>query len=315
MDKTAKISADTRVTILMGVHNGAMHLPEQLRSIAAQTHADWHLIASDDRSCDDSRKILDEFARRHPGRVSVRNGPAQGFSANYMCLIRRITPHDGYICFADQDDIWMPEKLARGLALLAANGTHPALACGRRWVWQAARGYKQASATLKRPFSLRNALIENIASGNTIMLNPAAARIAQMAARRTGPVFAHDWWLYLLMAGSGGSVIFDNRTPALLYRQHAGNVIGAGRTPGQQIRRKIGVLKGEFANRVDTNLKALSAVADMLTPDAQKLLQDFAKARSHRGIRRLTALRAVALYRQKWMHTLGFWGAASLGRI
>ncbi len=303
------------VTILMGVHNGARHLPAQLASIARQSISDWHLICSDDRSTDASRALLDDFAALHGNKVSVISGPGRGFSANYMALIADLPQDVGHVCFADQDDIWLPDKLERSLDALRHSGVTPTLSCGRHMYWFPDTGRRIASPRFHRPFTLRNALIENVASGNTVMLNPAAAALAQRAARRTGAVFAHDWWLYLLLTGCGGTVIFDNGPPSILYRQHGKNSIGAGVGPAAQIMRKLGVLKGLFSNRIDGNLAALSAVPDLLTPDAFEICQNFAIARRAKGLSRLTKLRRVGPYRQGRAATLGFWGAASLGRV
>ena len=207
------------VTILMGVHNGAAYLPDQLQSIAAQTHTNWLLKCSDDGSTDDSRDILALFGDKHDGKVCTSTGPQDGFSANFMSLIRLLPEKTGHISFADQDDIWQTDKLVRGMDALAQSGEVPTLYCGKSWYWYPKTGRKHPSKSINRPPSFRNALIENVASGNTILLNPAAARLARNGAQRTGTVFAHDWWLYLLITGAGGKVIFDTGDPSLLYRQ------------------------------------------------------------------------------------------------
>lgn len=315
MTQKPHISPPPSVTILMGVFNGAAHLPAQLDSIASQTHPDWHLICSDDGSTDDSVDIIHRFAQVHPGRVTLRHGPGKGFSENYMSLIRGLPVDPGYLCFADQDDVWLREKLMRGLQCLDRAGGRPALTCGRRAAWDPARNRIALSPRLNRPFNLRNALIENVAPGNTTMLNPAAGKIARLAAQRTGKVFAHDWWLYLLLTATGGEVVFDNERPTILYRQHGGNAIGSGQSLGQQIRRKLGVLQGLFARRMDQNLAALACMDELLTPEAREICRKFAQARQFHAPARLWALRQIAPYRQSHSHTLGFWGAASLGLV
>ena len=63
------------VAIVMAVKDGARHLPEQLASIAAQSHADWSLHVSDDGSDDDSLAILQAFADQTPARVTIAEGP------------------------------------------------------------------------------------------------------------------------------------------------------------------------------------------------------------------------------------------------
>ena len=315
MERQPIISTQPRVTILMGVYNGAAFLPAQLASIAGQSHRNWHLICSDDGSDDHSVKILEHFARDHPERITLRIGPQRGFSANYMAMIAELDAEPGLVCFADQDDLWSPDKIARALDMMPSTHNHPTLYCGRHQLWFAERNRVQASAVARHPCGLKNALAENVASGNTFLLNPAAARLARQAARRTGPVFAHDWWLYLMISGCGGQVIFDNGPPRILYRQHAGNTIGAGRSLTAQMRRKIDVLKGEFLARIEGNLAALEAVDDLLTPDARAIMREFAAARRLNGIARIKALRRVGPYRQSWAGNLGFWGAASLGRV
>ena len=303
------------VTILMGVLDGATYLPAQLASIAGQSHANWHLVCSDDGSTDASLALLARFARDHPGRVSLRDGPARGFSANYMQMLRALDVRPGHVALADQDDIWLPDKIACALDLLAGAGDTPTLYCGRRLSFHATQRRMYASALPRHPPGLRNALAENIASGNTIVMNPAMAALARQAALRTGAVFAHDWWLYLLATACGGRVIFDSGPPKVLYRQHGGNAIGAGRSLRQQLRRKIGVLRGEFRDRVGGNLAALAAIADLLEPEALEAVLSFALARQRSGVGRMLALRRLGLYRQGLGGTLGFWGAASLGRV
>src|ERR1035437_5104441 len=50
-----------RVSIIMNVRNGASFLREALDSVMAQTFQDWELIVWDDRSTDDSSRIVAEY--------------------------------------------------------------------------------------------------------------------------------------------------------------------------------------------------------------------------------------------------------------
>jgi glycosyltransferase involved in cell wall biosynthesis len=109
-----------RVTVLMAVRDGAAHLEAQLHSIAAQRGVDWRLVASDDGSGDDSPAILARFAAAHPGRVRLMQGPRQGTTANFLALLAATGADDGWLAFSDQDDIWLPDKLARATAAMKA---------------------------------------------------------------------------------------------------------------------------------------------------------------------------------------------------
>lgn len=307
---------DQQVTILMGVYSGAEVLPAQLASIADQTHEDWSLVCSDDGPDDGGPAQIRAFAQEQRQNVHLSRGPGAGFSANYMAMIRELPSDIGMVSFADQDDVWMPDKLARGVAMLrdVPEGT-PALYCARRMLWDPNRDSRQPTAPYLRAPSFRNALIENIAPGNTVVLNAAAARLARAAARRTGAVFAHDWWLYLLITGAGGVVLADPGPPCLLYRQHGANVIGGGEGARAQVRRKWQVLRGAFGERMRGNLEAMQAVSDLLTPEARAQVRTFAEARDAGVLSRMAGLARVAPYRQTRLASCGFWGAALLGRV
>jgi glycosyltransferase involved in cell wall biosynthesis len=184
------------VTILMGVRNGAAHLDEQLDSFAAQQDVGWRLIASDDGSVDGSRAILERFAARfEQGRVSTIDGPKCGFAANYLSMLRHLPPDPGALAFSDHDDVWLPERLKLGAsALEGAEG--PVLYCSRTFVTSKDLSRRRLARGCPRPPGFRHALVQNVAAGNTILANPAAARLLVAAARRTETVVAHDWWAY-----------------------------------------------------------------------------------------------------------------------
>lgn len=304
---------EVKVQILMGVHEGDDHLETQLNSLAEQTHRNWDLLASDDSTTTNSRARLGDFARAVSQPVHVLDGPKQGFAANYLHLIRKAEP--GWIAFADQDDLWLPDKLERAVGMLKEHPSdQPALYCARIATWDGAERQIPSPALARTP-GFRNALIENVAQGNTILLNPAATALAKLGADRVGSVFTHDWWLYLLIAGSGGQILFDQGPPALLYRQHANNVIGAGHGLRAQMMRKIAVLRGAFADRIELNISALIACQELLTTENFAQLQGFAVARKKTLPARLAAFKRLGLYRQRRLGTLGFWGAALFGRV
>ena len=108
------------IAILMGCRDGARFLPEQLASIAAQSHRNWRLVASDDGSTDATRGILAAFRDAQGAeRVEIRDGPRRGFAANYLRLAGDPAIRADWYAFADQDDVWHPDRLARGARGLA----------------------------------------------------------------------------------------------------------------------------------------------------------------------------------------------------
>jgi glycosyltransferase involved in cell wall biosynthesis len=102
-----------RVSVIMNVRNGASFLHEALDSVVAQTFQDWELIVWDDWSTDDSSKIVAEY--RDP-RIRYFLSPEDtplGEARNNA--IRQATGE--WLAFLDQDDIWLPRKLQRQMAL------------------------------------------------------------------------------------------------------------------------------------------------------------------------------------------------------
>ena len=304
-----------RIDILMGVYNGETHLPAQLASIASQNYRNWHLTCSDDGSTDNSLRVIDGFVRQYPGQLTLRTGPGKGFAANFLSMLAGLPDNNQFVGFADQDDVWHAEKISHAIACMKNHDDQPALYCGRRTIWWPETERRINSPTRNRTCNFRNALIENIASGNTIVLNPIAARLAKEAAEQVEGVFAHDWLLYLLVTGAGGTVIFDNGPPLILYRQHGGNAIGAAGGLQAQLNRKIGVLQGKFKHRIDRNLQALKTLGHMLTDENWQLLSEFSAARNQRLTGRIHSLSRTGVFRHDRNGTIGFWGAAALGRV
>lgn len=110
-------------------------------------------------------------------------------------------------------------------------------------------------------------------------------------------------------------VIHDNGPPVVMYRQHAANVVGAGRGFQSQIQRKRAVLKGNFVRRVSMNMDGLNTARDRLTPENAQLLDRFTTARAKRGMTKAWSMHQLGVYRQHALGTLGFLEAAALGRV
>ena len=301
------------VAILLATYNGAENLAEQLDSFATQSHLPALILVSDDGSTDATRDILDAFATAHPAlRVQVLDGPKQGSSANFLSLLARCPAHIDMACFADQDDVWLPEKIARAVAHLGAST--PQLYCAHTWECDADLSNRRLSRSPRKPPGFRNALVQNIAAGNTIMLNRAALDLARAAAARTRKVAVHDWWVYQLMTGAGAQVIFDPE-PVLLYRQHAGNLIGANRGLLATLHRLRHLFTGTFRDWNNTNIAALEQSSDHLAPENLQLLRRFATGRAQ-GLRgRIAMLRDTGVYRQGMLGQTSLRLATLLGRL
>lgn len=310
-DQTAR-----RVHILLALYNGEAHLGAQLHSYVRQSHADWALIVSDDGSLDGSLALLAQFRASQPLRdIQVRTGPGQGFVRNFLALLQAV-PHDArYAALSDQDDVWFDEKLERALtALDGVPARTPALYCARTLICDADLRPLGPSPPFVRPPDFRNALVQSIGGGNTMVLNRAALDLVQQAIPEAQEAVAHDWWLYQIIAGCGGMVLRDN-APVLHYRQHGDNLIGANLSARARLKRIAMILGRRFQRWNAINIAALSRSRARLMPQAQTALDHYAAARAGGFWHRLWHLHASGVYRQSRPGTAALYIACMLRRL
>ena len=101
-----------RVSIILPVYNGAATIGGALESVFAQTFTDYEIVAVDDGSTDATASVLASYGNR----IQVVSQPNRGLSAARNAGVRASS--GAYISFIDDDDLWMPEKLARCVAVL-----------------------------------------------------------------------------------------------------------------------------------------------------------------------------------------------------
>ncbi len=298
--------ASPPVAILLSTWNGERFLPAQLDSILAQTEAPWVLYWRDDGSTDGTVALMRAFGQgAGRGRcVDLCDDAGRlGATASFLRLLRA-APSGGAVAFADQDDVWLPGKLGRGAAALAAvPAATPALYCARQVLVDAELRRLGLSFPVRRAPGFPAALIQNVATGCTVMLNATAAALAARA-RAPAPT-VHDWWCYLLVAAAGGRLIVDDE-PAVLYRQHGGNAVGA---PPSLRRRAAAALRrgpGVFMAVLRGHVAALHEQPWLLAPAHRPAFEVLERALQDGAWRRLAALRLRGLRRQTWQETLLF---------
>ncbi len=303
-----------QVTIVLALYQGAAFLAAQLDSIAAQAGVDWRLIVGDDGSDDAGPRIVRSFAAAHPGKVTLQPGPRQGAAANFRALLRG-APASAFTALSDQDDVWHPDKLARAVTALAAlPADRAALYCGRVTICDDALTPLGLSRLPQRPPSFRHALVQNMVQGNTVVLNAAALQLLRAADVLAGPVVMHDWWIYQIVSGAGGHVVYDPH-PSVLYRQHDGNVVGANDGARSRLASLKRMLRGTHAGWSAQNLANLTASAALLTPGNRALLDTYRRLLGGGAVARLGALRRGGFYRQGRLSQAALWLAAALGRV
>ena len=304
-----------KVAILLCTYQGQRYLQAQLDSFVAQTHTNWELWVSDDGSKDGTHAILDQTLKAWgKDKVSIHNGPKEGFCANFLSLTCKADIKANYYAYSDQDDIWKAEKLDRAVAALSTvpKGI-PGLYCSRTRVVDADDKPICMSPLFEKTPSFANALMQNIGGGNTMVFNEAARQLLIEAGDKV-KVVTHDWWAYLLVSGCGGQVFYDPK-PTVRYRQHGSNLVGMNNSWPARLKRIVQLFQGRFREWNDLNVSALLRVRSKLTTDNQVIIDKFLAARQLPTIPRLKGLKKSGIYRQTIFGSLGLVVAAIFNKI
>lgn len=216
------------VSVAMATFNGGRFLGEQLDSIARQTLLPAELVVSDDGSEDDTLAIIAAFASRAPFPVRVLPAhPRLGFADNFLHAAEHCS--GDAIVFADQDDVWSPEKVACGLERLVGDGSLLSL----HWLDvtdEALRpiGLNRQGITADAVFDALQLPPHHSVWGNTMMFRRELLSVAPPAQRPRQPGYdrplSHDHWIHVLAASLGR--ISHIAAPLISYRQHGENVFG-----------------------------------------------------------------------------------------
>lgn len=297
----------------MPVYNGARFLPAQLDSLSEQTYVDWQVLISDDGSTDDSRAVLETFITANADKAHLFDGPQNGIAANIFSLIARVDPQTKFVAFCDQDDIWHADRLARACKIVAKTDA-PSLYCSRTNLVDARGVFMRLSPSRARPPLFQNALVQNIASGNTMVLNQAGWHLLRDQINAAQGVAYHDWWAYQLVSGAGGTVFHDDE-PSLDYRQHTTNVLGSAIGLPGRWRRLLRVSNRALSIDTSKNLVALQRSRAALSAECAAQLDCVTSLHDKGPFGRLRGVIAAGLYRQSRVSTLGLWFAALIGRF
>jgi len=216
-----------RIAVLLATYNGDRWLQEQVDSILAQEGVETRIYASDDASTDRTPAILEDYAAR--GRLRVLPPYPERFrnaNRNFLRLIAEAPLDDeAYVAFSDQDDIWLPAKLARAATAIEEGGAD-AYSSNVVAFWPDGREELPEKAQPQRRYDY---LFESSGAGCTFVLP--RARFDELRAwvrshwDESRSLRVHDWLIYAYARIHGWRWFID-RAAGVRYRQHGGNERG-----------------------------------------------------------------------------------------
>ena len=222
-----------RISVAMCTYNGAEFLPAQLASIAEQTRAPDEIVVCDDASTDDTRGVLESFARTSQIPVSLYfSDQNAGSLKNFERAIGLCTGE--VIVLSDQDDVWRADKLQllekalrdrpqAGLVFSDAELVDENLHSLGRRMWDEV-GFDAHKRKLIRTGKSLDVLITGwTVTGATMAFRSDYVKLALPIPANIAMI--HDGWIALTVAAVADVVFIEE--PLIKYRQHERQQVGA----------------------------------------------------------------------------------------
>jgi len=219
------------ISIALCTCNGERFLGEQLASLSSQSYLPCELVVCDDASDDGTYELLTSFVRSAPFPVRLyRNQQRLGISQNFEQAIRLCT--GTVIALSDQDDVWLPKKLARYAECFAkridwvfcdAQVADSALLPLSYTLWEGV-AFTENQRKLARDDRVFEVLLKHYVVAGATMAFRAELRDQLL------PIPSHwyyDAWLAAVLAATKKSMVVEECMQH--YRQHEKNAIGSKR--------------------------------------------------------------------------------------
>jgi glycosyltransferase involved in cell wall biosynthesis len=203
-----------RISVIVPIYNGEQHLSETLRSLLAQTHSNFELLAIDDGSSDGSAEVVRSMNDDRIRLVRQQNGGLCGALNRGIAEARA-----PFIARSDQDDLSIPERLERQLK--AFEGSPDAIALfayttkfGLKHTWRNGDKVVMAPGQMKDFEPMEDGCL----LGSTMFASTEVLRSTGGFRQQYYP--CDDWDLELRLSQAGRVLVL--REALVSYRFHAG---------------------------------------------------------------------------------------------
>lgn len=215
------------VAVCLAAFNGMRWLPDQLKAILEQKGVSVTVFVSVDKSTDGTENWFNQQALGDSRIVLLPHGQRfGGASANFFRIMKEVNfVAFDHVSFADQDDIWLSNKLLRAHENLSSTGAD-AYSSNVTAFWPDGR---QALINKAQPQVVCDFLFEAAGPGCTyVMRKELACAVQDVVRARWDEVLKvglHDWFTYAFARANGYKWVIDD-VPGMLYRQHENNQVG-----------------------------------------------------------------------------------------
>ena len=233
-----------KVNVILATYNGAKHIRQQLDSILNQTYENYTVCIRDDGSSDETLDIIKGYQRNHSNIRLIKSKTNLGVPNSFYEILR-VCDDAEYYAFADQDDYWLPEKLARAIEKLEEQkeANKPLLYCCS-YDYYTDDGMFIRNFKLTDSFDIHKSIYYTAASGFVIVFNE---QLKEKALKGTEYLKREEFGelhdrRFIRVAYLFGQLIFDDYVGARHIR-HSDAVTAADST-------NINLLKNWYKNEV-----------------------------------------------------------------
>ena len=261
-----------KIAVVMSVYNGEKYLKEQVDSVLAQKGIDLELFIRVDGAKDNSASIVKEYddSNKNVHFINRDNIVNLGVRDSFLETLKYAFEFGefDYFSFADQDDVWLPEKLLKASELLnEADNEYKLYFSNKTFVDQ--NLVKISDENIKLYNDFLEALTSSLASGCTMVFN---RRLCELAlTQKVESSMIHDSYVYRLCKCIGGAIVFDKNS-YIQYRQHGNNVCGIDTCKPYEgsISKNLKNMKQYKSWREEFFTEYNEKFSDYFTPEAKK---------------------------------------------
>lgn len=216
-----------KVAVLLAAYNGMQWIEEQVETIFNQQGVEITLFISVDLSTDGTYEWAEQLESNQSNVVVLPYGERFGGAGpNFFRLVKDVNLNGfDLVSFADQDDIWLPNKLEKAYSKLSS-GLCDVYSSNVTAFWADGR---EALINKSQPQRELDHFFEAAGPGCTYVFNQAAIKSFQEFLKNNSDdlhkVALHDWLAYAYCREQGFTW-FINSWPSMRYRQHENNQVG-----------------------------------------------------------------------------------------
>ena len=261
-----------KVYVILSAFNGERYIEAQIKSILNQTYKNLRICIRDDLSTDNTLVIIKRLAYHNEKIQIIESSTNLGLPQSFYEILRICDDAD-YYAFADQDDIWHPDKIHRAVEFLEKEkNSKPVLYCS-------SFGYYNEDGMLIRKhhlpdhITIYNSLFYTPSLGFTLVFNDTLRKMGlkNMAARSSRECGELHDRRFVRIATLFGKVICDNS----ITTRHIRHQQAVTKDDSSNINLLIGWVKNELLD--ETEIKQQKAGINNFLHDFNSKLNDHDK--------------------------------------